>query len=101
MLEEYYLDMRFEFDPSKDEANQEKHGLSLGLAPELEWEAALEWRDIRKDYGEDRFVALAPTDGVLYFVAYVDRGNVRRIISLRRANRREVARYVEETESPD
>jgi hypothetical protein len=31
---------------------------------------------------------------VLYFVAFVDREGVRRIISLRRANRREVKHYV-------
>jgi len=29
------------FDPAKDAANQTKHGLSLALASELDWEAAL------------------------------------------------------------
>jgi uncharacterized protein len=33
--------------------------------------------------------------GVLYYVAFVDRVRVRRIISLRRANRREVKHYVQ------
>ena len=41
-----------------------------------------------------RMIALAPNTEILYYVAFVDRGNVRRIISLRRANRREVKRYV-------
>ncbi len=40
-------------------------------------------------------IALAPRTGTLYYVAFVDRGEVRRIISLRRANRREVKHYVE------
>jgi uncharacterized DUF497 family protein len=40
-------------------------------------------------------IALAPNTEILYYVAFVDRGNVRRIISLRRANRREVKHYVE------
>ncbi len=40
-------------------------------------------------------IALAPKIDTLYYVAFVDRGEVRRIISLRRANRREVKRYVE------
>lgn len=40
-------------------------------------------------------LALAPKTNTLYFVAFVDRGNVRRIISLRRAERREVKHYVE------
>jgi uncharacterized DUF497 family protein len=39
-------------------------------------------------------VALAPIGDTLYFVAFVDRESTRRIISLRRANRREVNHYV-------
>jgi uncharacterized DUF497 family protein len=82
-----------EFDPTKDEANRVKHGVSLMLAVELDWEAALVWVDGRFDYHETRMIALAPRTGVLYYVAFVDRGEVRRIISLRRANRREVKHY--------
>ena len=33
--------MRIEFDPAKDEANQAKHGVSLLMTVELDWEAAL------------------------------------------------------------
>lgn len=40
-------------------------------------------------------IALAPETNVLYYVSFVDRGKVRRIISLRRATRREVKHYVE------
>ena len=40
-------------------------------------------------------IALAPETGVLYYVVFVDRGAARRIISLRKANRREVKHYVE------
>jgi uncharacterized protein len=87
--------MRIEFDPVKDASNQEKHGVSLALAAELEWDAALVWVDTRYEYGELRMIALAPEINVLYYVAFVDRGEVRRIISLRRANRREVKHYVE------
>jgi uncharacterized DUF497 family protein len=75
--------------------NKAKHGLSLALSAELDWEDALVWVDDREDYEETRIVALAPKTGILYFVAYVDRGRVRRIISLRRANRREVKHYVQ------
>ncbi len=87
--------MRIEFDSAKDIANQSKHGVSLSLAGELDWEAALVWIDERFEYGETRMIALAPESGTLYYVAFVDRGNVRRIIRLRRANRREVKHYVE------
>ena len=87
--------MRIEFDPVKDAANQTKHGLSLVMAGELDWKAALVWVDARFEYNETRMIALAPKTETLYCVAFVDRGEVRRIISLRRANRREVKHYVE------
>ncbi len=87
--------MRFEFDPTKDRANLATHGISLVLAIELDWEAALVWIDDRFEYSETRMIALAPKTGILYYVAFVDRGEVRRIISLRRANRREVKHYVQ------
>jgi len=53
------------------------------------------WVDDRFEYGETRMIALAPKTTILYYAAFVDRGNVRRIIGLRRANRREVKYYVE------
>lgn len=87
--------MRIEFDPAKDSANQSKHGVSLALAGELDWEAALVWVDERFEYAELRMIALAPKTHILYYVAFVDRGATRRIISLRRANRREVKHYVQ------
>jgi uncharacterized DUF497 family protein len=87
--------MQIEFDPAKDAANREKHGVSLVLAGELDWEAALVWVDERFEYNEIRMIALAPRTGILYYVAFVNRGEARRIISLRRANRREVKHYVE------
>jgi len=87
--------MKIEFDPAKDAANQAKHGVSLSMAGELNWEAALVWVDGRFEYKEMRIIALPPKTEILYYVAFVDRGEVRRVISLRRANRREVKHYVE------
>ena len=90
--------MQFDFDPGKDATNLSKHGFSLAAAAELSWGAALVWLDDRADYGEVRMVALAPIGDILFFVAFVDREPVRRIISLRRANRREVNHYVKATQ---
>jgi uncharacterized protein len=87
--------MRIEFDPAKDSGNQAKHGVSLALASDLDWDAALVWVDDRFEYAELRMIALAPKTNILYYVAFVDRGTTRRIVSLRRANRREVKHYVE------
>ena len=87
--------MRIEFDSAKDASNQEKHGLSLALASALDWDEALVWVDDRYEYGELRMIALAPDTRILYYVAFVDRADVRRIISVRKANRREVKHYVQ------
>lgn len=87
--------MRIEFDPAKDAANLGKHGVSLALARERDWDAALVWVDSRYSYEELRMIALAPKTQTLYFVAFVDRDDTRRVISLRPATRREVKHYVE------
>lgn len=84
------------FNPQKDAANSAKHGVSLAIAALLEWDMALIWPDLRKDYGETRYGALAELNGRLYFVAYTDVAEGRRVISLGRANRREVIRYEKE-----
>ena len=87
--------MRIEFDPAKNLANIAKHGVPLTLAATLDWDAALVWVDERHEYNEWRMIALAPESSTLYHAAFVDRGAVRRMISLRRATRREVKHYVE------
>jgi uncharacterized DUF497 family protein len=89
--------MKLTFDPNKDAANVAKHNLSLAEASNLDWDNALVWVDCRRDYGEDRQVALVPMNQQLYFIAFVDRKTVRRVISLRRANKREFDRYEQET----
>lgn len=87
--------MNIEFDTAKSEANRVKHGIELASAERLEWSMAVTWRDTRKDYGEGRECGIGYIGLTLYFVAYVDRDQTRRIISLRKANRKEVNRYAE------
>jgi uncharacterized DUF497 family protein len=89
--------MRISFDLAKDASNRIKHGVSLALARELDWDSALVWADDRYDFDELRMVALAPKTNTLYYVSFVDRGNLRRIISLRPATRREVQHYVSQS----
>lgn len=85
--------MKITFDPVKDATNQKKHGYSLADAQLLEWDEALVWPDKRFDYGEARMAALAPMGDRLFYVAFVDRALTRRVISLRKANKREFNRY--------
>lgn len=85
--------MQYEFDPTKDHANQEKHGLSLGLATALDWDSLVSIADTRREIGEAREVGYAMMGVRLYCVVFVQRGNVCRVISLRRANDREKVLY--------
>jgi uncharacterized protein len=87
--------VRIDFDSAKDKLNQANHGLSLALASSLVWDEALVWVDDRFGYEELRMAGLVPEGNRLYYVAFVDRGEVRRVISLRFAERREVKHYVE------
>jgi uncharacterized protein len=88
----------FEFDPWKDEANRAKHGVSLALAEVLFGSPHLTVEDDRFDYGEVRRIAFGHIRERLFVCVFVDRGSTRRIISLRKANSREVKRYGEEVE---
>jgi uncharacterized protein len=87
--------VRIEFDPAKDKINLASHGLSLAFARQLAWDEALVWVDERFEYDELRMIGLVPEGSRLYYVAFVERGNVRRVISLRRAERKEVKHYVQ------
>ena len=91
--------MNVTFDPAKDAANVAKHGVSLTEAAGFEWGSAVVWPDTRRDYGEARMVALGYIGLRIIALVFVDRPpeqpTERRIISLRKANSREVKRYAE------
>lgn len=87
--------MKITYDPVKSEANLAKHGVPLALATRFEWERAVVWEDVRWPYGEIRMVGLGHVGHRLHVVVYVDRTDGRRIISLRKANQREVSIYAE------
>ncbi len=80
-------------DPEKERRNLEQRGLSLDLAAELDWSTALIWEDRRKDYGERRYCVLGFIEGRLHSVVFTPRNGQPRVISLRKANKREVRRY--------
>ena len=85
--------MLIDFDPVKDKPNRAQHGLSLAFARKLIWEEALVWVDRRYQYNEIRMIGLVPEGNTLYYVAFVDRGEIRRVISLRYAERKEIRHY--------
>ena len=89
------ITLKITFDPAKDEANVAKHGVSLALAAQCEWDTAVIWPDARMEYGESRLACRGYVGMRLYAIVFVDRSDERRVISLRKANRREVQRYAQ------
>jgi uncharacterized DUF497 family protein len=88
--------MEIEFDPAKDAANTIKHGISLRTADLFDMGAALIEYDDRHDYKEQRMIAIGPIGDRLHVLVYTLRGSTVRVISLRKANRKEATRYVEQ-----
>lgn len=84
--------MAIEFDPTKEQSNLGKHRVSLSRAADLEILAVLE--DDRADYGELRYRAWGLIDGEAHCLVFTVRNGVVRAISLRRAHRKEMKRYV-------
>ena len=88
--------MEIEFDVAKDAANQRKHDLPLGAAELLFHGPFIEEEDNRRAYGETRFIATGPIaafDDRLFVVIYTWRDSIRRVISFRKANDREIRQY--------
>lgn len=85
--------MAVTFDPEKDAKNRAEHGLSFERVAELEWDTAVVREDTRRDYGETRLLVMARLDGRLHAAVVTPRGEDLHVISLRKANKREVKRY--------
>ncbi|NYT66505.1 BrnT family toxin [Alcaligenaceae bacterium] len=84
------------FDPMKDQSNYIKHGVSLALASQLDWYDLVAMPDNRKDYLELREIGYGIIGQRLYCVVFTQRTTSFHIISLRKANRREVLHYEQE-----
>lgn len=85
--------MRFEYDEEKRESNFTKHGVDLLLGALIFEGDTFEYMDVRRDYGEDRIIAIGMVDGQLYTVVYTLREDVIRLISARKGGRRDRRKY--------
>jgi uncharacterized protein len=85
--------MNYEFDTAKDGINTAKHGLSLAEVESFDWETALILEDMRTQYAERRFTASGYIGERLYVMVFCLRADVVRVISLRKANKREEKNY--------
>lgn len=86
--------MLFEWDPVKARANERKHTVSFEEAASIFRNFRIDRTDLRKDYGEDRLIALGiDSNGVVLNVAYTLRGKSIRIISAWKASKHERQAY--------
>ena len=85
--------MLFEWDSAKSLRNARERRLPFEIAVALFDGPTLEIADGRRDYGERRIRAIGAVRGVVLVCVYTDRGEIRRVISLRVANRKERDAY--------
>lgn len=90
--------VRFAWDAEKSEVNLRERGFDFEFASLVFAGLTLEREDARRDYGERRVVAVGVADGIHLAVVYTDRrigrsAIERRIISARRASRKERDAY--------
>lgn len=84
-----------EFDPAKRCKTLHERGLDFADALEVLRGPVLTWPDQRRDYGEDRFISFGLLRSEAVVLVWTTRANAYRIISMRKANEREIARYID------
>lgn len=82
-----------EYDNNKNATNLTKHGLSLELVRFFDWQTAWTKEDVRRDYGERRYVSTGFIADRLHALVWTARSEEIRPISLRKANKRERKAY--------
>ena len=88
--------MNFEWDANKAQTNLEKHGVSFELATLIFTDSErVTVKDTRQDYGENRSIILGQVEGRVLVVVTTERdaNQIIRIISARKANKRERKHY--------
>ncbi|HEU0133842.1 MAG TPA: BrnT family toxin [Allosphingosinicella sp.] len=81
--------MKIEFDPAKREWTLRERHLDFARAGEIFGQFMLTEEDKREDYGEQRFLTYGVLDNQIVACVWTQRGEARRIISLRKADKHE------------
>jgi uncharacterized DUF497 family protein len=90
--------MEVTFDPAKDTINRSKHGISLARAEDFDFDTPLYIVDDSQNYGEIRIIAIGFLGAKLHVLVFSPRGeDAIRAIMLRKADKREMRKYDEES----
>ena len=90
-----YKKVEIEFDPNKSDRNEALRDLSFALVGGFDWTTALVVADQRRRYPEPRFLGLGMIGSRLHALVFTPTAEGVRVISFRKANRREVRMYDE------
>jgi hypothetical protein len=85
--------MKIDYPHPKRDVTLAERGLDMARGAEIFDGATLTVVDDRKDYGEIRQITIGFLDGRMVVMVWTQRGETRRIISLRKANEREQTAY--------
>jgi len=85
----------YEWDEAKNRENIAKHGIDFADAHRIFEQPVLARGDDREDYREDRWILLGNLDGIIVVLVFTEREDRIRVISLRKADRREREAYEE------
>lgn len=85
--------MRFRWEEAKRHGNLKKHGLDFSDAEAVFAGLTFTFADDRFDYGECRFTTIGRLDEVVVIIAHTETEKEVRVISMRKANKREQAQY--------
>ena len=88
------MELEFEWDGEKADANVRKHGVAFEDSREVFFDSRrLVREDKREEYGERRFQTIGKAAGRILLVAYTHRQTRIRLISARRASLEEKELY--------
>ncbi len=91
--------MKVEWNDAKNRTNLAKHGIRFEDAEGVFDGPCASFVDDRIDYGELRMITLGLLAGRVVVIAHAPRGDGTRVISMRKANRREQKIYQERLEA--
>ena len=87
--------MKIDYDPKKSKKNIHERNLSFEDAHDFDWETATVVEDTRRKYPEKRFITVGYLNERLHVICFTPIKEAVRIISFRKANKREVKKYEE------
>lgn len=87
--------MKIEYDSAKRDTTLLNRNLDMADAFEVFQGCHTTFPDIRFDYGEDRYITVGFIEGRMIILAWTQRNDVRRIISMRKANDREKTKFAQ------